>query len=142
MPGDYAKLPSPDDRTPSPTFSDTRPSSPRDFVDTSGNGKNTDVRHSSSTHSSIASSKDELDDLDTLDDPLDITDAISDSGDGDSVPFLGGTGRLLADREAGMIREARSRRYPQADGERGSVEDSGYRLPTDGGGILNSFFNM
>lgn len=84
-----------------------------------------------------------LDDLDNLDDPLDITDAMEDSGDDDQVPFLGGTGRLLADRENPLIREARTRRSgSHREGQASSVNDFGYRLPTDGGGILNSFFNM
>ena len=60
-----------------------------------------------------------------------------DSTSEDQVPFLGGTGRLLADRTNPIIREARShRRHTEVD----DTESITYRLPTDGGSILNSFF--
>ncbi|CCG83285.1 Putative uncharacterized protein [Taphrina deformans PYCC 5710] len=84
-----------------------------------------------------------VDSLDDLDDPLDITNANDDEDD--QTPFLGGDGRLLADRENPMIREARTRRPGHSDGrdsESGQLNDLGYKLPTDGGSILNSFFNM
>lgn len=97
---------------------------------------------SSNEYSARSGSVGDYDDLDDLDDPLDITDA--GGTDDDRAPFLGGTGRLLADRENPIIREARTNRglTSNNDGERGLVNDLGYRLPTDGGGIMNSFFNM
>ncbi|BFZ54392.1 hypothetical protein PYCC9005_001427 [Savitreella phatthalungensis] len=60
---------------------------------------------------------------------------VVDDAEGDedaAAPFLGGRGRLLAERTAPMIRE--SRHAPEAL--------SGIRSPRSGGGILNSFFNM
>lgn len=98
-----------------------------------------------SQESRRSSYDDDADVLDDLDDPLDITNAMEDDEfdtEDDRAPFLGGTGRLLADREAGLVREARTRHAPTDTERNGTVDDLGYRLPTDGGGILNSFFNM
>ncbi|ORY83104.1 transmembrane amino acid transporter protein-domain-containing protein [Protomyces lactucae-debilis] len=46
---------------------------------------------------------------------------------------------MLADREAPVIREARRGTQP---GLPGGLNDLGYKLPSEGGTIINSFFNM
>ncbi len=86
------------------------------------------------SHSSKRSSYDDLEDLD---DPND--DAFDELEASDTAPLVSSGGRLLADHEAPTIKEART-----LDGqhERYATADSSYKLPTDGGGILNSFFNM
>lgn len=138
MPGDYTKLTAPEETPTSPVpsssgRSDTSPS--RGSV--SGKEYAQDDLSRSSLRTST-SSKDALDHLDALDDPLDIADAAEDFENDDEVPLFGPGAQLLTDHEGGLVREARARRSMALDAEEGL----GYRLPTDGGGILNSFFNM
>lgn len=144
MPGDYAKLESDIVRPISPVSTEDDNSNtitPREAV----SRQNVPApRLSQSSSRTSLSSKDALDHLSALDDPLDIADAGDeyDDDDNDQAPLFGAAGSLLTDHEAGLTREARSRRSGGTNGDSMSSEEAGYRLPTDGGGILNSFFNM